>query len=76
MSITFVPSDEEAFARYMKYRCGRLCYCSGQVKGSSARDDSLAVSEEIEKDAIKAISYMLKTVAHMRPSYERKHLCV
>jgi hypothetical protein len=37
---------------------GRLCYCSGKEKGSSLREDSPVGSEEIEKDAIKAISYI------------------
>jgi hypothetical protein len=37
---------------------GRLYYCSGKEKGSSAREVSPITSEEIEKDAIKAISYI------------------
>ena len=32
---------------------GRLYYCSGQEQGSSGREDSPVVSEEIEKDTIK-----------------------
>ncbi len=53
MSITFVPSDEEASARYMKYRCMEDFAIAQDRRGSSAREDIPAVSEEIEKDAIK-----------------------